>query len=63
MVLSGSHNLNRDANWINDEILVKTFHDGLYDTRPWWRRRTLLSGPEPDNPPPTAPPSGAQLSA
>jgi phosphatidylserine/phosphatidylglycerophosphate/cardiolipin synthase-like enzyme len=31
VVLSGSHNLNRDANWVNDEILVKTFHDGLYD--------------------------------
>ena len=31
VVLSGSHNLNRDANWTNDEILVKTFNDDLYD--------------------------------
>ena len=31
VVLSGSHNLNRDANWVNDEILVKTFNDELYD--------------------------------
>jgi len=31
VVLSGSHNLNYDANYRNDEILVKTFHDGLYD--------------------------------
>jgi hypothetical protein len=31
LVLSGSHNLNYDANYRNDEILVKTFHDGLYD--------------------------------
>jgi phosphatidylserine/phosphatidylglycerophosphate/cardiolipin synthase-like enzyme len=31
LVLSGSHNLNYDANYRNDEILVKTFHDELYD--------------------------------
>jgi hypothetical protein len=31
VVLSGSHNLNRDANYLNDEILVKTFDDDLYD--------------------------------
>ena len=31
VVLSGSHNLNRDANWVNDEILVKTINDELYD--------------------------------
>jgi phosphatidylserine/phosphatidylglycerophosphate/cardiolipin synthase-like enzyme len=31
LVLSGSHNLNHDANYRNDEILVKTFHDELYD--------------------------------
>ncbi len=30
-VLSGSHNLNHDANYLNDEILVKTFDDDLYD--------------------------------
>lgn len=31
VVLSGSHNLNHDANYVNDEILVKTFNDSLYD--------------------------------
>ena len=31
VVLSGSHNLNHDANYLNDEILVKTFDDDLYD--------------------------------
>jgi phosphatidylserine/phosphatidylglycerophosphate/cardiolipin synthase-like enzyme len=31
IVFSGSHNLNHDANWLNDEILVKTFSDPLYD--------------------------------
>lgn len=31
VVLSGSHNLNYDANYVNDEILVKTFNDELYD--------------------------------
>jgi hypothetical protein len=31
VVLSGSHNLNHDANYVNDEILVKTFDDDLYD--------------------------------
>ena len=31
VVLSGSHNLNHDANYVNDEILVKTFNDALYD--------------------------------
>lgn len=31
VVLSGSHNLNYDANYRNDEILVKTFNDELYD--------------------------------
>ena len=30
-MLSGSHNLNHDANYVNDEILVKTFDDDLYD--------------------------------
>lgn len=31
MVLSGSHNFNYDANYRNDEIIVKTFNDELYD--------------------------------
>lgn len=31
VVFSGSHNLNHDANYLNDEILVKTFHEDLYD--------------------------------
>jgi phosphatidylserine/phosphatidylglycerophosphate/cardiolipin synthase-like enzyme len=31
VVFSGSHNLNHDANYVNDEILVKTFDDTLYD--------------------------------
>ena len=31
IVFSGSHNLNHDANYVNDEILVKTFNDDLYD--------------------------------
>ena len=31
VVLSGSHNFNFDANYRNDEILVKTFNDNLYD--------------------------------
>ena len=31
VVFSGSHNLNHDANYVNDEILVKTFNDDLYD--------------------------------
>jgi phosphatidylserine/phosphatidylglycerophosphate/cardiolipin synthase-like enzyme len=31
VVFSGSHNLNYDANYRNDEILVKTFNDELYD--------------------------------
>ena len=53
VVLSGSHNLNRDANWINDEILVKTFHDGLYDDVLASHVEPLWSGAEPDRPPPT----------
>ncbi len=61
VVLSGSHNLNRDANWINDEILVKTFHDGLYDDVLAAHVEPLWSDAEPDSPPPTAPSSGAQL--
>ena len=51
VVLSGSHNLNRDANWINDEILVKTFHDSLYDDVLASHVEPLWSGAEPDNPP------------
>lgn len=31
VVLSGSHNLNYDANYVNDEVLVKTFNDEVYD--------------------------------
>jgi PLD-like domain len=61
VVLSGSHNLNRDANWINDEILVKTFHDRLYDDVLASHVEPLWSGAEPDSPTPTAPSSGAQL--
>ena len=53
VVLSGSHNLNRDANWINDEILVKTFHGGLYDVVLASHVDRLWSGAEPDRPPPT----------
>ena len=53
VVLSGSHNLNRDANWINDEILVKTFHDGLYDDVLATHVEPLWSDAEPDSPPPT----------
>ena len=51
VVLSGSHNLNRDANWINDEILVKTFHDGLYDDVLAAHVEPLWSAAEPDSPP------------
>jgi hypothetical protein len=46
VVLSGSHNLNRDANYVNDEILVKTFDDDLYDdvlvshVEPLWAEST-----------------------
>ena len=61
VVLSGSHNLNQDANYVNDEILVKTFDDDLYDDVLASHVEPLWSGSEPDNPPPTAPPSGAQL--
>jgi hypothetical protein len=59
VVLSGSHNLNLDANWINDEILVKTFHDGLYDDVLASHVEPLWSAAEPDSPP-IAPSSGAQ---
>jgi phosphatidylserine/phosphatidylglycerophosphate/cardiolipin synthase-like enzyme len=31
VVFSGSHNLNRDANYLNDEVLVKMFDDEVYD--------------------------------
>jgi hypothetical protein len=51
VVLSGSHNLNRDANWINDEILVKTFHDGLYDDVLASHVEPLWSDAEPDSSP------------
>ena len=51
VVLSGSHNLNRDANWINDEILVKTFHDGLYDDVLASHVEPLWAAAEPDSPP------------
>jgi phospholipase D-like protein len=50
VVLSGSHNLNHDANYRNDEILVKTFHDGLYDdlrarhVDPLWAAAVPLTG-------------------
>lgn len=53
VVLSGSHNLNYDANYRNDEILVKTFHDGLYDdlrdghVEPMWATATPVAGPAP----------------
>ena len=46
VVLSGSHNLNHDANYVNDEILVKTFDDDLYDdvlashVEPLWAEST-----------------------
>ena len=58
IVFSGSHNLNRDANWLNDEILVKTFSDPLHDDMLghvdalWDRGRPVDSpvAPEPDFP-------------
>jgi hypothetical protein len=51
VVLSGSHNLNRDANWVNDEILVKTFHDSLYDDVLASHVKPLWSGAQPDKAP------------
>ena len=58
IVFSGSHNLNHDANWLNDEILVKTFSEPLYDDMLghvdalWARGRAVDSevAPEPDFP-------------
>ncbi len=50
VVLSGSHNLNHDANYLNDEILVKTFDDDLYDdvlaahVEPLWRESAGQGG-------------------
>ncbi len=69
VVLSGSHNLNHDANYVNDEILVKTFDDDLYDdvlgahVEPLWAASTLSVGPPSGEvtaggPPDTAPPTG-----
>lgn len=31
VVFNGSHNLNYDANYLNDEVLVKMFNDEVYD--------------------------------
>jgi phosphatidylserine/phosphatidylglycerophosphate/cardiolipin synthase-like enzyme len=68
VVLSGSHNLNHDANYVNDEILVKTFDDDLYDdmlashVEPLWAEsapyQAVPRDPVPQEPEPPDPGDG-----